>query len=55
MHIPNSHYIFNLTDKHQIILKGKSQMDNPEKLAASGTQDEDKQKKNTTQYTNKHN
>jgi hypothetical protein len=25
-------------------------MDNPEKLAAYGTQDEDKQNKNTTQY-----
>jgi hypothetical protein len=35
-------------------------MDNPEKLATQGTQDEDKQNKNTTQYalgttiTNKH-
>ena len=25
-------------------------MDNPEKLATQGTQDEDKQNKNTTQY-----
>ena len=25
-------------------------MDNPEKLATQGTQDEDKQSKNTTQY-----
>ena len=25
-------------------------MDNPEKLATSGTQDENKQNKNTTQY-----
>jgi hypothetical protein len=25
-------------------------MDNPEKLATSGTQDEEKQNKNTTQY-----
>ena len=42
MHIPNSHYIFNLTNKHQIILKGQSLMDNPEKLATSGTPDEEK-------------
>jgi hypothetical protein len=32
------------------ISKGQSKMDNPEKLAAQGTQDEDKQSKNTTQY-----
>jgi len=30
--------------------KGQSKMDNPEKLATCGAQDEDKQKKNTTQY-----
>ena len=30
--------------------KGQSQMDNPEKLAAYGTQGEDKQNKSTTQY-----
>ena len=30
--------------------KGHSKMDNPEKLATSGTQDEDKQNKNTTQH-----
>ena len=29
---------------------GKSKMDNPEKLAMQGTQDENKQNKNTTQY-----
>jgi hypothetical protein len=28
----------------------QSKMDNPEKLATRGTQDEDKQNKNTTQY-----
>ena len=30
--------------------KGQSNMDNPEKLATLGTQDEEKQNKNTTQY-----
>ena len=41
--------------------KGQSKMDNPEKLATSGTQDEDKQNKKTPHnmcwtplYTNKH-
>ena len=29
-------------------------MDNPGKLATQGTQDKDKQNKNTTQYVNKH-
>ena len=29
---------------------GKSKMDNPEKLATYGTQDEQKQNKDTTQY-----
>jgi hypothetical protein len=29
---------------------GNNQMDNPEKLATLGTQDDDKQIKNTTQY-----
>jgi hypothetical protein len=32
------------------IPKWQSKMDNPEKLATSGTQDEEKQNKNTTQY-----
>jgi hypothetical protein len=36
--------------KRQRIPKGKSQMDNPEKLTTYGTQDEEKQSKNTTQY-----
>ena len=36
--------------KRQRIPKGKSQMDNPEKLTTQGTQDEEKQSKNTTQY-----
>ena len=36
--------------KRQRIPKGKSKMDNPEKLATQGTQDEEKQNKNTTQY-----
>ena len=30
--------------------KGQSRMDNPEKLSTLGTQDEDKQQRNTTQY-----
>ena len=36
--------------KHWRISKGQSQIDNPEKLATVGTQDEDKQTKSTTQY-----
>jgi hypothetical protein len=32
------------------IPKEQSKMDNPEKLATYGTQDEEKQNKNTTQY-----
>ena len=32
------------------IPKGRSKNDNPEKLATQGTQDEDKQSKNATQY-----
>ena len=37
-------------NKRQRIPKGKSKIDNPEKLATLGIQDEDKQSKNTTQY-----
>ena len=37
-------------NKRQRIPKGKLKMDNPEKLATQGTQDEEKQNKNTTQY-----
>ena len=36
-------------DKHQRIPKGQSQLDNAEKLATSGTQDDEKQNENTTQ------
>ena len=36
--------------KRQRIPKVQSKMDNTEKLATLGTQDEDKQNKNTTQY-----
>ena len=36
-------------NKHQRIPKRESKMDNPEKLATQGTQDEEKQNKNTTQ------
>ena len=31
-------------------IKRQSQIDNPEKLSTLGTQDEEKQNKNTTQY-----
>ena len=37
-------------NKRQRIQKGQSKIDNPEKLATWGTQDEEKQNKNTTQY-----
>ena len=37
-------------NKSQIIPKGQSKKDNAEKLEAYGTQDEDKQNKNTTRY-----
>ena len=37
-------------NKRQRIPKGQSKMYNPQKLAAYGTQDEEKQNKNTTQY-----
>ena len=36
--------------KRQRISQGQSQMDNPEKFARQGTQDEEKQNRNTTQY-----
>jgi len=39
-----------LSNKRQKIPKGQSEKDNPEKLAMFGTQDEEKQSKNTTQY-----
>ena len=38
-----------IMNKHQRIPKGQSKMDNPEKLTTRGTQDEEKQNKNTTQ------
>ena len=37
-------------NKSQRIPKGQSKMDNPEKMATQGTQDEDKENKSTTQY-----
>ena len=40
----------NNRNKRKIILKRQSKMDNPEKLATQGTQDKEKQSKNTTQY-----
>ena len=36
--------------KRQRIPEGLSKMDNPEKLATQGTQGQEKQNKNTTQY-----
>ena len=39
-----------LGNKRQRTQKGQSKMDNPEKLATQGTQDEEKQNKKTTQY-----
>ena len=36
--------------KHQKIPQDQSKIDNPEKLATQGTQDEEKQNKNTTQH-----
>ena len=39
-----------LTNKRQRIPKEQSKMDNPEKLATQGKQEEEKQNKNTTQY-----
>ena len=44
-------YLFlNDANKRQRIPKGQSKKENPEKLVTQGTQDEDKQNKNTTQY-----
>ena len=37
-------------NKRYRIQKGQSKIDNPEKLATWGTQDEEKQNKNTTLY-----
>ena len=39
-----------MKNKGQRKPKGQSKMDNPEKSATQGTEDEDKQNKNTTQY-----
>ena len=39
-----------MTNKRQRIPKGQSKMDNPENLTTQGTQDEEKQNKNITQY-----
>ena len=39
-----------IINKRQRIPKGLLIMDNPEKLATQGTQEEEKQDKNTTQY-----
>jgi hypothetical protein len=42
--------VISYLNKRKRIPKGKSKMDHPEKLATLGTEDEDKQSKNTTQY-----
>ena len=39
-----------MKNKRQRKPKGQSNMNNPEKAATQGTQDEEKQNKNTTQY-----
>ena len=39
-----------IVNKHQRIPKGQSKMNKSVKLATQGTQDEDQQNKNTTQY-----
>ena len=39
-----------MVNKHQRFLNGQTKWDNPEKLVTLGTQDEEKQNKNTTQY-----
>ena len=39
-----------MINKRQRIPKGKTNMDNPEKLVTQGTKCERKQNKNTTQY-----
>ena len=43
-------YIKCVVNNGQKLSKGKSKMDNPEKLATQDTQNEEKQNKNTTQY-----
>ena len=42
--------VTSVVNKRQRIPKGQSKKDNPEKLATQGTQDEEKQNKNTTRY-----
>ena len=44
------HHRDNILSKRYRITKCQSKMDNPEKLATQGTQDDEKQSKNTTQY-----
>ena len=46
----NIGYTRHRTNKRQRIPKWQSKMDNPEKLATQGTQDEEKQSTNRTQY-----
>ena len=62
MGIVSTVHLVHFNNKRQRITKGQSIIDITEKLATSGTQDEEKQNKNTTQhnmywtplYTNKH-
>jgi len=44
------HHTDIILSKRYRIPKCQSKMDNPEKLATQGTQDDEKQNKNTTQY-----
>ncbi len=45
---PQRNWQHRVHNKRQRIPKGKSKMDNPEKLATQGTQDDEKQTNNTT-------
>ena len=45
----NGSDLVSVVNKHQRIPMGQSQINNPEKLTTQGTQDENKQNKNTTQ------
>ena len=46
LYLPKMRYL----NKCQRTPKGQTKMNNPVKLAAQGTKDEEKQKKNTTKY-----
>ena len=50
MGIVSTVHLVHFNNKRQRITKGQSIIDITEKLATSGTQDEEKQNKNTTQH-----